>query len=105
MKLNESQLKEIHKNSMFNKHFINNKKCGCFYCESIFEGSIITEYTDSNRTALCPNCNLDSVIYEKDNLEITQDLLNQMNARWFKTNFSDADFDFLSIEQFNQIKG
>jgi hypothetical protein len=35
--------------------------CGCFYCERIFHPNEINEWTDDEKTALCPYCGIDSV--------------------------------------------
>jgi hypothetical protein len=36
--------------------------CGCYFCISTFKGSEIEEWIDSNSTALCPHCGIDSVL-------------------------------------------
>ena len=38
------------------------RKCGCFYCLSIFDPREIVEWVPMENTALCPYCGVDSVI-------------------------------------------
>ena len=37
-------------------------QCGCFSCFHIFQTATIKSWIDSNQTALCPNCGMDSVL-------------------------------------------
>lgn len=37
-------------------------QCGCYYCLATFSGCAIVEWTDDGQTALCPRCNIDSVL-------------------------------------------
>ncbi|MDZ8119529.1 cytoplasmic protein [Pontiella sp. NLcol2] len=62
--------------------------CGCFYCLAKFKPSAIEEWIDENddevgQTALCPRCDIDSVIGSESGFEITDDLLKKMNKYWF----------------------
>lgn len=38
------------------------EKCGCYYCQAIYEPSSINEWVDKQKTALCPKCGVDAVI-------------------------------------------
>lgn len=66
-----------------------NQKCGCFYCLSIFDSSEIKEWlihpnpADRLGTALCPECDIDSVIGESSGYPITPEFLQAMNNKWF----------------------
>lgn len=78
-------------------HFCNNhkralkqeQKCGCFYCLSIFNSSEIKDWVihpnpcDWRGTALCPHCEMDSVIGESSGYPITPEFLKAMNKYWF----------------------
>ena len=78
-------------------HFLNNHKpelekdnvCGCFYCLTIFHPSEIKEWIfadndcDKRGTAICPYCDIDSVIGESSGFPITEKFLRQMNRFWF----------------------
>jgi hypothetical protein len=61
--------------------------CGCFYCLKIFNPNEITEWTDedeeSYKTALCPYCEIDSVIGKSSGYPITEDFLGAMKEHWF----------------------
>ena len=65
------------------------QKCGCFYCLSIFNSSEIEEWLidpnpcDRHGTALCPKCDIDSVIGESSGYPITSEFLKAMNKYWF----------------------
>jgi hypothetical protein len=54
-------------------------KCGCFYCLKIFNPSEITEWCDNEETALCPYCEIDSVIGENSGFPITEMFLKGMH--------------------------
>jgi hypothetical protein len=58
------------------------KVCGCYHCIKIFNVENITEWTDQNKTALCPFCNVDSIICDRS-FAITENLLIQARNYWF----------------------
>lgn len=78
---------KAHKKSINNKSDLeNNKKCGCFYCLSIFDSSEITNWiSDKTGTAICPYCNTDAVIAEGDDIDINEKFLGEMHTYWFGT--------------------
>lgn len=54
-------------------------KCGCYYCLESCEFKEVTEFVDDGKTALCPNCGIDSLavdITSKSELEV-------LRARYF----------------------
>ncbi|AQU77131.1 MULTISPECIES: cytoplasmic protein [Priestia] len=58
--------------------------CGCFYCLEIFHPSEIKEWIDNNEsTALCPYCEIDSIIGQSSGFSITKEFLSEMNKYWF----------------------
>ena len=63
--------------------------CGCFYCKKIFKPSEIIEWiiadtpSDWRGTAVCPYCDVDSVIGESSGFPITDKFLLAMNKYWF----------------------
>lgn len=60
------------------------KKCGCFYCLKIFNPCEISEWiTDTQGTAVCPYCGVDSVIGESSDFPITTEFLEAMKKHWF----------------------
>lgn len=63
---------------------LHDSKCGCFYCLSIFAPSEIHEWIqDTEGTALCPYCGIDSVIGEGSGYPITTEFLSKMKEYWF----------------------
>lgn len=62
------------------------KKCGCFYCNTIFDAEeICTWLVDGDgETAECPYCHIDSVIPETEEIKVTYELLAEMNRYAFK---------------------
>ena len=64
---------------------LKDKKCGCFYCLSIFEPSEINEWIKdtADDTALCPYCGIDSVIGESSGYPLTTEFLSEMKQYWF----------------------
>jgi len=60
------------------------KKCGCFYCLSIFDPKEITKWVeDISGTAVCPYCGIDSIIGESSGFPISKDFLEKMYIHWF----------------------
>ena len=58
--------------------------CGCFYCLKIFSPSEIKRWIrDTTKTAVCPYCEIDSVIGESSGYPITKEFLGKMQKYWF----------------------
>lgn len=76
---------EAHKySSNHKKQLLNDKICGCFYCTIIFSPKEIKEWIkDSEGTAICPYCGIDSVIGKSSGYSITKEFLNKMKNHWF----------------------
>ncbi len=55
--------------------------CGCFYCYSVFSPNTIKKWIDSGQTALCPICNIDSVLPGVSSVKFLQ----EMGKHWFGT--------------------
>jgi hypothetical protein len=58
--------------------------CGCFYCCAIYPPSTITRWI-GGQTAMCPRCNIDSVIGDRSGYPITVEFLTAMQRHWFST--------------------
>ncbi len=85
-------LKQIHSECGWHeKAILNSEYCGCFYCLEIFPQSEIVEWIEEpedcprgpGKTALCPKCDIDSVLPESEHYKITNELLTKMNREWF----------------------
>ena len=78
----EAILKKYHAYCSNNKSLImKTEKCYCFHCKELVDSDKVT-YIDDEKTGLCPNCGVDSLI--PDNVEgITKELINEMNEYWF----------------------
>ncbi len=59
--------------------------CGCFYCLAIFAPSEIFEWIPNKNgdTAVCPRCDIDSVIGSASGFPIKKDFLDKMKQHWF----------------------
>ena len=88
--MTEEEVKEAHKFS--NNHMEALKKdkvCGCFCCLEIFSPSESKEWIISKNecdrlgTAICPYCQVDSIIGESSGFPITKEFLRAMNKHWF----------------------
>lgn len=76
--------KEAHKKSIYHRDSLRKSdKCGCFYCLDIFSYQNIEFWTDDGDTALCPNCDIDSVIGDDSGYPITTEFLSVMKQIWF----------------------
>lgn len=60
------------------------EKCGCFYCERIFDPKEIYEYIPNSNDAFCPHCGIDSVIPENDKYPVTPEFIKLMREYWFE---------------------
>jgi hypothetical protein len=59
--------------------------CGCFHCLAEFPYSAIQQWTDNEQTALCPKCEIDSVIGDASGFPVDRQFLTWMNEHWFAT--------------------
>ena len=57
--------------------------CGCFYCLAVFKPNEIQEWIDEGSTALCPKCNIDSVIGSASGFPTDEKFLAVMESHWF----------------------
>jgi len=57
---------------------------GCFCCLEVFEPSAVRHWTDNrpNRTALCPRCHVDSVLFSRLG-PIDLELLTELERQYF----------------------
>jgi hypothetical protein len=55
----------------------------CYYCQTVFPTSLISEFTDGQRTALCPYCGTDAVLPSAAGYDFTAAGLLALNEFWF----------------------
>jgi len=82
------ELEEIRLKSIFNSEAIRQAKtCGCYSCGKIFTSdevkNFIYEFTSPHKTALCPYCGIDAVLPQSDEYDLTQELLDNLNEKYF----------------------
>ncbi len=80
-------LTEAHRYCTNNRPMLQKGKCcGCFYCLNIYSTDKITDWIpDSQGTARCPHCGIDSVLPDNAGYPITEGFLKDMKRRWFET--------------------
>jgi len=83
--MDTKDLIEAHKYSSDNKKYLSeDTKCGCFYCCKIYDPKEIDTYlNEKSGTALCPYCQIDSVIPEEAGYTISKEFLEEMHNYWF----------------------
>lgn len=73
-----------HNHSSFHRdEVLGSKFCSCFHCLQRFSPDEIEEWTDNGQTALCPKCNVDSVIGDRSGLKLDTPFLREMHDYWF----------------------
>jgi len=83
--MNEILIKEAPIYSMKNKKLIDeSESCGCYSCLSVFSKHDITEWTDSESTALCPKCKVDSVLAQTYGVPLDEQNLKIVHNHWLK---------------------
>jgi hypothetical protein len=58
-------------------------RCACFFCFRTFPPSLIKSWTDSNQTALCPSCGVDSVLGSGSSHRLDDGFLRKMHLHCF----------------------
>jgi NAD-dependent SIR2 family protein deacetylase len=82
MKVAISQLANI---AMRNRELVQSSlKVGCMYCGKIYESKEIVEYTDNQKTCICPYCHVDAIIADKSGYELNEKSLESAHNYWFK---------------------
>ena len=79
-------LMDAHKHSADHRAEVEaSDQCACFYCMSVFSPSRIEKWIDDERTALCTNCGIDSVIGTAAGFTLNTRFLRAMHQLWFRT--------------------
>jgi len=84
-------LKQIHGECGWHeKSILKSNMCGCFNCLEMFPPSEIVEWIEEpencprgpGKTAMCPRCDIDTVLPESEYYELNKELLKVMNREW-----------------------
>lgn len=83
-----SDLVKAHMFSSYHrKQLEKDKKCGCFYCLTIFDPKEIVDWCKEKNgeevTAVCPYCGIDAIIGEHSGYKINKGFLTKMRNAWF----------------------
>ena len=84
----------LHDKSRLNEYQIKESEaCGCFYCCRIFLTNMFVDklhwcdedssHKGKARTAVCPNCFIDSIVALESIDSLSVEVLMQMRAHWF----------------------
>lgn len=58
-------------------------KAGCYHCCKTFLASEVIRYTDKGKTALCPLCDIDAVIFDCTGFNLIEENLQKARKFWF----------------------
>ena len=78
--INEFPLLAMHNRKLVEQ----SKNAGCFNCLKIFDVKEIKNYTDAEKTVICPFCEIDSVIGDMCGIPLSEETLKRANLFWFK---------------------
>ena len=82
--MNDDDCRKAHRHSSAHRdEILQSKICGCFYCRTIFSPEKIETWLAEEGTALCPYCEVDSVIGDASGYEINIQFLREMHRKWF----------------------
>jgi hypothetical protein len=80
-----TRLEAAHRHCTANEDELRQSKvAGCFYCTSVFPATAVSQFLKNERTALCPECMIDSVLGDASGVPITPDFLAEMHQYWFE---------------------
>ena len=82
--MTEKELEAIYAHTLRNRAEIaHSVRCGCAACEELFDAADVEEYIDDGQTVLCPCCGVDAVIGDAASVELTAELLAELNKKYF----------------------
>ncbi len=58
-------------------------RCGCFFCFRTFAATDVKAWIDTDTTALCPHCGVDSVLGDASGHSISDGFLRRMHQHYF----------------------
>ena len=78
------ELSAAHEHAFNNRNeLMASEQCGCFHYMATFGPSEVREWIDKGQTAMCPRCEIDSVIGSASSLPLTEESLQKMQKEWF----------------------
>ena len=79
------KLEAAHRHCTANEDELRKSKvAGGFYGKSVFPATTVTQFLENERTALCPECMIDSVLGDASGFLIVPDFLAEMQQYWFE---------------------
>lgn len=101
LRLQEQQLLEIaefpeyirlaHRRSIWHRAEVEQSaRCGCFHCCATFASQDIRQWVDGGQTALCPRCDIDSVLPGVTQSFLSRGFLARMRSYWFSRHCPDG---------------
>ncbi len=82
--MNEESIIKAHQLCRHNKLVLEESRiCGCFFCLKVFDPQEIKDWCDNGKTAICPNCGIDSIIPRTNQYPINKEFLTSMKKYWF----------------------
>lgn len=86
--LTKQALESVHAHSFENREEISRSGlCYCMFCKRVSFSVLIHEWADEGKTALCPNCGVDSVIGDASGVEMTPALMTSLHDFYFDRKF------------------
>lgn len=80
----DDMLKDAHLLTSCNRSEIEaSEECGCICCQRIFPAEEVVDFADGGETAICPYCDCDALIGSGSGLELTKELLSELNKKYF----------------------
>lgn len=79
-----SEPKQSNKNTMSSRLIIElSETCGCFYCLQLFPPEKIKHWSYNGKEAICPHCNVNSVVGDKSGFVVDKKFLKDMHKIWY----------------------
>ncbi len=82
--MNQKSIEQAIKYATSNERALSNSDmAGCYYCKNIYPSNEVTDFLETERTALCPRCGIDSVIPSNSPIKLSPKNLSELNKYWF----------------------
>ena len=74
---------KLHSSTKHNRELIDKSNmCYCYHCKKSFLSQEVKEYSESNDSAICPDCNNSALIPDAADDKISMAIVNQMHDYW-----------------------